>query len=940
MIRPHMSLIRFALTITVAANLIVAFPNGWAFSQSNEVRQAQIKLNSTGYDAGPADGFSGPKTRRAIAAFQNANGLPDTGELDEQTTRLLLGLENESDPEAQQPATTVRSIESRAIEPVVAAGDDAERHPVAAISAADADTETRTQEKSPGRDPGEPSLFIGFGILGVLLLGAFLIVRFVVRRIIRLFIGRRSEQGETERRPSRHRPATQTTQPAESNVRELVVTLDTGSGRNVDRTWKEPRASSHAQSSKSSLRTTTSNALGWVPKSGNARVAGRDIGGMVYVGRPPRSGRHGQTDNAFIDPGKSVPSVGIDYDGQGMSYWPNYSTIEPRSRATYLKWLAGGRCKPEYNVGYVFLYFYGLERRVFVDRTDAQERSEIVAEVERLLEVYGMNHSIRRYLGAFLEAANILGDPPEDPTPVFDHSGYDVPANVLLVIGNMAARGEALTADWLLSWYMCHPETYPRTPAKRAFPEFRAYFRHLFDNKFPEGMKLRVPKRRLKLQYHAASGNFVADLAEQLGNVPDVSGFSKPLVEAGKLADEATDALDKFSRYLGRNPDGRGTIEAHAFLPEEIWPYFPCAELDGLRAWVAERIADGGLVQVENLVARLEGARPDKIGKRQLTGAADALAKLGIGMAPDPRFALRRPKFGEPIVLFELPNGATSIEDPSAEYQSALLSLVVGTMVAHADGRIDEQEETHLRQQFESNQMLPSAERARLSANLLWMRSVPPDLAQLRTKLKTAPPELQGALGQLAVIAAGADGRVDPEEVKVIERLYKAMGLDTGKVYSDLHALTTNGEPVTVRSADTGTGEYAIPPAPATERSFTLDASKISSVMQDTAKVANVLGDIFSDDDAEEEMDDADAEDRDDVFAGLDSQHRPVAAILVTREHWSDEDFATLTEEHQLMSSGALETINEWAFERFGYALIEEYEGFEVNAEVAEQLMR
>lgn len=913
---------------------------GPAQVQSTQVRDVQIQLNANGYDAGPADGFNGPKTRNAISAYQEANGLPATGELDERTTQLLFRVENESGTKAQQADTAVQPTPDPETEPAMVQGVDAEMLTTNAIPAEADDANVPVQPSSSGQDPNETNLLVGLLTLGVLLLGAFLFLRFVVRRIIRLFTGRRSGQGEENRPPSRHRPMPETTQPAESSTREVVVTLDIGTGRDVDRLWEQPRASPPVPSPRASVQAPATQSSAWVPKSGNARVAGRDIGGLVYVGRPPRSGRHGQSDNAFIDPSKSALKSGADYDGQGMSYWPSYASIEPRSRATYLKWLASGRSDPDYNVGYVFLYFYGLERRVFVDRTDAQERAEIIAEVERLLEVYGMNHSIRRYLGAFLEAANIMGDPPDDPTPVFDHTGYDVPANVLLVIGNMAARGEALTADWLLSWYMCHPETYPRTPAKRAFPEFRAYFRHLFDQKFPGGMKLRVPKRRLKLQYHAASGNFVADLAEQLGDVPDVSGFSKPLVEAGRLADDATDALDKFSRYLGRNPDGRGTIEAHALLPEEIWPYFPCAELDDLRVWVAERIADGGLVLVENLVARLEGARPDKIGKRQLTGAADALAKLGIGMAPDPRFALRRPKFGEPVVLFELPEGVTSVEDPSAEYQSSLLSLVVGTMVAHADGRIDAQEEAHLRGQFESNPALPAAERARLAANMLWMRSVPPDLGQIRARLKDAPPALQGTLGQLAVIAAGADGRVDPEEVKVIERLYKTMGLDNGQVYSDIHALTTNTEPITVRNADASSGEYAIPAAPVAERSFTLDASRISSVLQDTAKVANVLGDIFSDDDPDEEMDEVDNDEQNDVFAGLDCQHRPVAAVLITRESWSEEEFQTLTAEHQLMPSGALETINEWAFDRFGDALIEEYDGFDVNPEVAEQLMR
>ena len=86
----------------------------------------------------------------------------------------------------------------------------------------------------------------------------------------------------------------------------------------------------------------------------------------------------------------------------------------------------------------------------------------------------------------------------------------------LLSVG-WPARSEPLTADWLLSWYLCHPETKLRTPAKRAFAEFKEYFRYLFDEQFPNGLKLRVPKRRLKLMYHASSGNFAINLSDESG---------------------------------------------------------------------------------------------------------------------------------------------------------------------------------------------------------------------------------------------------------------------------------------------------------------------------------------------------------------------------------------------------------------------------------------
>ena len=363
---------------------------------------------------------------------------------------------------------------------------------------------------------------------------------------------------------------------------------------------------------------------------------------MVYVGRGPRTGSFNEPDNAFIDPSKNVASREGDYEGQGMDYWPNYSTIDARSRATYLDWLASGRDDTRYSVGYIFLYFYGLERRVFVDKTNPQERADIVAEVRRLLEIYGDNHSIRRYLGAFVDTTSLM-DSSGEPQPVFEHDGYEVPANVLLALGSMAARDVPLTADWLLSWFICSPETKLRTPAKRAFAEFKAYFRHLFDQEYPDGLKIRTPKRRLKFQYHAASGNFATDMKEYLGDIPDVSSLSAPLRIAERVADTSADSLDKYSRYLGRNSDGQGTIEAHALLPEALWSLFPCPEKEELRTWTTEQIEAGGLVPVEDVVERLEGARPDKIGKHQLIGVADALARLGVGMAPDPRFALRKP---------------------------------------------------------------------------------------------------------------------------------------------------------------------------------------------------------------------------------------------------------------------------------------------------------
>ena len=52
-------------------------------------REVQEALKAKGNDPGPIDGRMGPKTRAALKAFQEANGLKGTGQLDNQTAEKL-----------------------------------------------------------------------------------------------------------------------------------------------------------------------------------------------------------------------------------------------------------------------------------------------------------------------------------------------------------------------------------------------------------------------------------------------------------------------------------------------------------------------------------------------------------------------------------------------------------------------------------------------------------------------------------------------------------------------------------------------------------------------------------------------------------------------------------------------------------------------------------
>jgi peptidoglycan hydrolase-like protein with peptidoglycan-binding domain len=53
------------------------------------IKQVQEKLNTAGYDPGPVDGMFGPRTEQALTAFQGAEGLEASGQLDSQTLAAL-----------------------------------------------------------------------------------------------------------------------------------------------------------------------------------------------------------------------------------------------------------------------------------------------------------------------------------------------------------------------------------------------------------------------------------------------------------------------------------------------------------------------------------------------------------------------------------------------------------------------------------------------------------------------------------------------------------------------------------------------------------------------------------------------------------------------------------------------------------------------------------
>lgn len=672
----------------------------------------------------------------------------------------------------------------------------------------------------------------------------------------------------------------------------------------------------------------------WLPKSKSVTVAGWEIDGMVYISHySAKRHLYGST-KATIYTRLPVARTKVDLAGEDLYYFPSYSHISPRARATYLNWLVSGRNEQSYSVGYVFLYFYGLEHRFFDEETSIEERKEILEEVSRLLRCYGHNGSVRNYLQRMIEVGDMIFSGIATK-PLLSCQGYNFPLSVALGLGRLVGQGKAITSEWALSWLVCHPERRLRTPAKRCESEFQSLFQRLFKQKYPEGMVVKPPRKQLEVIYYAASGEFSRRLVVGDKNgvsLPDVTDLKAPLKSLQEIADEAMTQLDKLSRFLARNPEGRKSVEAFALLPKVLRRDFHTEEIEELEKWARNIVEQGG-IELASLLERLEGKRPVKMTRRMLIGAADTLVQVGYGLAPDPRFAFRTPKLHETVILFQIDIEEELAQKPTESYQNAILELGIGAFVAHADGAVSLDERTALLSSIENNANLTNYERTRLRANLQWLLQLPPDVSLFRKRLQEASDDLKSIVRRMIVSIAHSDGIIHRDEISKIEKLYKIMGFDPSETYSDLHAGAFVDEPISVRPATRGLKGEKIPVVIEQSDQIVLDRATIAKLYQENSKVKEVLGEVFGEDIANDSEESEKEEEYDSVFEKLNKKYVPLVLELVEKENWNDEEVEFLASRHGVIWRGSVEEINDWSYIQLGDLLIIEYDGYEINEE-------
>lgn len=672
----------------------------------------------------------------------------------------------------------------------------------------------------------------------------------------------------------------------------------------------------------------------WFSKDEVIRVGDLTLDGMVYFGAPPAGGAGAES--SLIDPTLLVAAAG-DFFRVGVALRATYKALTPTERRGYLSWLAQGRDHPDVDMRLVFLYFYGLERRLTVDvhegRCPPAEVSALLAEVARLRDAYGAREpALANAVERLVYWVRNTGAPPalyaqKDPQfrRVFGLRTY-----TQVAVGQAAAAGAPLSAGLARTWAMECWGSYMRADVRLHRDEFFGLFEDLYSGVHGAGIVLPSAGRPMKLHYSPSSLGLVEHpaLTRVLPGVLDAGDFTGHSGRIKAIFDAASAEVEKYAKLAVRSPHLLGTLDCLQQLPTRLWPQ---KTKDAMRALI-QRAAEG--LRPLKAAALVEMIDPTaRFTKATAAGAGALLAGVGLGTYP-PLLSggARAIKSDASVVL--LPgkvvqtDGADGADGAALERARIVLDAAVCALAAEAAVK------PHQVQWLEAS--LGDWHEEPLRASILLRASLqialahPKTTAAIKRDAQSLDDEQRRVVGEFALRAVACTGVPSPAQVKLLGKLLSALGLDGKTVPAQLHALAS-GTPR--RSGG----------------SLELDAARIAALQSDTARVAAMLSSIFVDDEHDEAQgrgpatptpaSEADSTGQPQVaLLGLDASHSALAAQLLTRSQWSQCELAAAAAALDLMPAGALERINEACFDIHDLPFTEGEDPVEINPEILEKV--
>jgi tellurite resistance protein len=631
-----------------------------------------------------------------------------------------------------------------------------------------------------------------------------------------------------------------------------------------------------------------------------------------------------------------------------FGYYPSYDRISAEQRRCYLEWLSAGRTDvdpTQRSLGYVFIFFYGLERRIILD---GDRDPSLLQEIIRLLEYYGPAHKSRSLKSYFLQLLHFAGwqlgsDAYHELWSrllAFDGDRPDEDG-LRFVLANLYQRREPL--DWLVACRLAFANVESRrsTVVARTQDKFFSLFERRFREQFPGGFILEAAKQEALVQYRPAS-NALAQISYQRPRnnpfelrIPNVAGLHRQFKSLPKIWNACIDDLSGYSRALRSTRTGSGAALARwqALPPElqKVEDHPLKSALDSVLA-AAPKEGEYTFVTAAALASLADIPERAKLTTIQCRQLVEFVAALGWQVGPNPDITGLPLAWNQELVLFRY----APAEQGTAQIAGLMRLLYLAVTLAAADGVIEEEE-------LASFYQLVSAQSVK-EGDLLLLRATEASLRRdanvairsLPQMAKLIPAESREFVLRAMAHIAAADGEVSLDELKVLRRIARSFGLNADAVEIIFREDEAFRE-ITVASAtrDHTRGEK-IPGRP-TDRTaaFALDEHRIRALTEETREVISMLSVVMSD---AEEVPCAPptagavtpAPHQHEWLNGLDARYRGAVVALMSRDEITPGDFDCLAADSHLIPDDLFNAVNTWSDEVLGDFLLERRENITI----------
>ena len=497
-----------------------------------------------------------------------------------------------------------------------------------------------------------------------------------------------------------------------------------------------------------------------------------------------------------------------------------------------------------------------------------------------------------------------------------------------LHLGRELAQSAGLAAEDALRWILALPETTLRTLAVRCFEELVVLWRERFAQKYPNGLAV-TARNKLEVAYSASSRAFELPIVQAHDEYIDILSAKAPLGKLGQLLEECTDALDAYSRAVGRNPLARTTIDGAALLPPELQNEALSVALEnfkwGVAAVMGERSHATSTARTLLDIAGLEIGDEGKIAASAADELGRALDRLNLAIEPDRRYGTGVPHADELVYLFKADRGGP-IDPDRAPVRSMRMVIEVAILAATVDGEISIDELESVFKRVKADSALSPIERARLCAFAADTYRNPPKLAGLKRRLLDAPLIERKAYAKTAITTLGAGAAVDAKEIAFLEKFYKLLGLPKEDVYKHVHGQAAAASIQVPTSSIIQSPPIAVKPAALPTRKLRdgIDLTELHKKRRDTEGARKLLGDLLSDGaDAVPITPPIPANDTSEL-PGLDLPYAELLILFGPNGSMTRSEFDRKAKDRRLLPGAAIDRINEWAIETLDEPLFED----------------